>query len=149
MVVRSFRRADAKVASGLPSERRLDFPASARIKRRADYQKVYKHGVRVTGRHVVLFILLSRERVGRFGVTASRRVGGAVVRNRAKRRLRELYRLYLRDRSGSAHDIVANARRSSATAPWMELEEDFINCLQRGHLLTIGQCRSGAPASRE
>lgn len=149
MVVGSFRRADAKVASGLPSERRLDFPASARIKRRADYQKVYKYGVRVAGRHVVLFILQSKERVGRFGVTASRRIGGAVVRTRAKRRLRELYRLHLRDRAGCAHDIIANARRSSATAPWMELEEDFINCLQRGHLLTTGHRRSGAPAPRE
>ena len=133
----------------MPSEQRLDFPASARIKRRADYQKVYKRGVRVTGRHVVLFILQSREREGRFGVTASRRVGGAVVRNRAKRRLRELYRLYLRDRAGRAHDIVANARRSSATAPWMELEEDFINCLQRGRLLTTGHNGGGAPAPRE
>ena len=149
MVVGSLRRADAKVVSGLPSERRRDFPASARIKRRADYQKVYKHGVRVTGRHVVLFILQSRERVGRFGVTASRRVGGAVVRNRAKRRLRELYRLHLRGGAEYAHDIVANARRSSATVPWMELEEDFINCLQRGRLLTTGHRRSGTPATRE
>jgi len=148
MVVRSFRRADAKVASGLPSERRLDFPASARIKRRADYQKVYKHGVRVTGKHVVLFILQSREPGGRFGITASRRVGGAVVRTRAKRRLRELYRLHLRDEAGRAYDIVANARRSSATAPWIELEEDFINCLHRGRLLTIGHRRGGAPAPR-
>ena len=149
MVVRSFGRVDVKVASGLPSERQRDFPASARIKRRADYQKVYKHGLRVTGRHVVLFILQSGERAGRFGVTASRRVGGAVVRTRAKRRLRELYRLHLRDSAGSAHDIVANARRSSATAPWMELEEDFINCLQRGRLLTTGHRRGGAPAPRE
>jgi ribonuclease P protein component len=148
MVVRSFRRADAKVASGLPSERRRDFPASARLKRRADYQKVYKHGVRVTGRHVVLFILQSREQGGRFGITASRRVGGAVVRTRAKRRLRELYRLHLRDGAGRACDIVANARRSSATAPWMELEEDFVNCLHRGRLLTSGDRRGGAPVPR-
>jgi len=149
MAAGSFGHADAKVASGLPSDRRLDFPASARIKRRADYQEVYKHGVRVDGRHVVLFILQSKEREGRFGVTASRRVGGAVVRTRAKRRLREVYRLHLRDRTGRAHDIVANARRSSATAPWMELEADFINCLQRGRLLTTGHRRNGALAPRE
>ena len=149
MVVRSSRRADAKVASGLPSERRLDFPASARLKRRADYQNVYKHGVRVTGRHVVLFLLQSREQAGRFGVTASRRIGGAVVRTRAKRRLRELYRLHRRDGEGRSYDIVANARRSSATAPWAEIEEDFVSCLRRGRLLTTGRCRGGAPAPRE
>jgi ribonuclease P protein component len=149
MAVGSLRRADAKVVDGLPSDRRLDFPASARLKRRADYQKVYKHGVRVTGRHVVLFLLQSREHEGRFGVTASRRIGGAVARSRAKRRLRELYRLQLRDGAGGAHDIVANARRSSATAPWSELEEDFKRCLRRGRLLTAGHRRDGAPAMKE
>ena len=149
MVAGSFKRAAAKVASGLPSERRLDFPASARLKRRADYQKVYKHGVRVTGRHVVLFFLQSRERVGRFGVTASRKIGGAVVRNRAKRRLRELYRLRPRDGAGPSCDIVANARRSSATAPWGELDKDFRSCLKQGRRLTAEQLSGGPPAPRE
>ena len=149
MVARSFRRAGAKVASGLPSERRLGFPASARLKRRADYQKVYKHGVRVIGRHIVLFFLKSRERGGRFGVTATRKMGGAVVRNRAKRRLRELYRLHLLDGAAPSCDIVANARRSSATAPWAELEKDFMRCLEQGRRLTTNDLGGGVPASRE
>ncbi len=149
MVAGSFGRADAKDASGLPSERRRDFPASVRLKRRADYQKVYKHGVRVTGRHVVLFFLQSRERVGRFGVTATRKIGGAVVRNRAKRRLRELYRLRSHDGAGPSCDIVANARRSSATAPWAELEKDFMSCLKQGRRLTASHLGGGAPTPRE
>lgn len=149
MVVRSFRRAGEKVASGLPSEPRLGFPASARLKRRADYQKVYKHGVRVIGRHVVLFFLQSPGRGGRFGVTATRKIGGAVVRNRAKRRLRELYRLRRRDGAGLACDIVANARRSSATAPWAELEKDFMSCLEQGRRLTASDLGAGVPTPSE
>ena len=149
MVARSFRRAVAKVASGLPSERRLGFPASARLKRRADYQKVYKHGVRVIGRHVVLFFLQSREHGGRFGVTATRKIGGAVVRNRAKRRLRELYRLRSHDGAALSCDIVATARRSSATAPWAELEKDFMSCLEQGRRLTASHLGGGATAPRE
>jgi ribonuclease P protein component len=149
VVARSFRRAGAKVASGLPPERRLGFPASARLKRRVDYQKVYKHGARVIGRHVVLFILQSREHGGRFGVTATRKIGGAVVRNRAKRRLRELYRLRPHDGAALSCDIVANARRSSATAPWTELEKDFMSCLEKGLRLTASHFGGGVPTARE
>ena len=149
MVARSFRRAGAKVASGLPSERRLGFPASVRLKRRADYQDVYKHGVRVIGRHIVLFFLQSREQGGRFGVTATRKIGGAVVRNRAKRRLRELYRLRLHDGAALSCDIVANARRSSATAPWAELEQDFMSCLEQGRRLTASHLGGEVPTPRE
>ncbi len=48
------------------------------------------------GRHVVVFLMRAENDEGRFGVTASRRVGGAVVRSRCKRRLRELYRFHRR-----------------------------------------------------
>lgn len=119
-----------------------------RLKRRADYQKVYKHGVRVIGRHVVLFFLESRERGGRFGVTATRKIGGAVVRNRAKRRLRELYRLHLHDGAAPSCDIVANARRSSATAPWAELEKDFMTCLEQGRRSTASHLGGRLPTPR-
>ena len=68
---------------------------------------------------------------GRFGVTASKKVGNAVIRARSKRRLRELYRLHRRGLVVQPWDIVANARRSVASAPWQELERDFLSCLQR------------------
>ena len=80
----------------------------------------------------MLFVMRAEEGDGRFGVTASRRVGGAVVRVRAKRRLRELYRLYRPEFSLAAYDIVANAREGSAEAPWGELELEFSRCLARG-----------------
>ena len=78
---------------------------------------------------------------GRYGVTASRKVGSAVIRARSKRRLRELYRLH-RQSSGLDHlDIVANARFGCAGAPWSELEDDFLRCVQRSH--QAGSTRGG------
>jgi ribonuclease P protein component len=118
----SFAPVAAKGANGLPSELRYGFPASARLKRRVDFQKVYQHGFRVAGQHVVFFVTRGQ---GRFGVTASRKVGSAVRRSRSKRRLRELYRLHRADLPAGQWDVVANARRSCATAPWHELERDF------------------------
>ena len=101
-----------------------------RLRRRAEFQRVYSQGIRVAGRHMVLFAMRT-EGEGRFGVTASRKVGNAVIRARTKRRLRELYRLRQSTIVTDALDLVANARWSCARAPWRELERDFETCLVR------------------
>ena len=101
-----------------------------RLRRRAEFQRVYSQGIRVAGRHVVLFAVRT-EAQGRFGVTASKKVGNAVVRARAKRRLRELYRHRRTAGLLPSVELVANARRSSARAPWSALERDFDVCLER------------------
>ena len=82
------------------------------------------------GRFVVVFFLRGGEDGCRFGVTVTRRVGPAVTRNRARRRVRELMRL-----NGATLidgvDVVINVRRGCAEAPWRELQEDFRRCLGR------------------
>jgi ribonuclease P protein component len=79
---------------------------------------------------MVLFAMRT-EGDSRFGVTASRKVGNAVIRGRSKRRLRELYRLRRSGIMPESIDLVANARWSCARAPWRALEEDFEHCLAR------------------
>jgi ribonuclease P protein component len=143
-VARFFVHDDARVVSGLPSERRHGYPAYLRLKQRVDFQRVYRHGVRVTGRYLVLFLMQSNGNTGRFGVTASRRVGGAVVRSRCKRRLRELFRLHRDVFEGRQYDVVANARASCATARWDHLEQDFLKSLRRGLGSVAGAQPSGA-----
>lgn len=64
-------------------------------------------------------------------MTASRKIGNAVVRARAKRRLRELYRLRKATDVTETLDLVVNARRSCVSAPWQILERDFESCLER------------------
>ncbi len=79
---------------------------------------------------MVLFALPAQEG-GRLGVTASRKVGGAVVRSRCRRRLRELYRTRVPADRAPSVDLVANARRSVAGAPWSALVVDFDDCFDR------------------
>ena len=122
----------ARGASGLPSEARHSFPAAARLKKRADFQRVYREGVRANGRHLVVFVMPVQGQEGRFGVTASRKVGSAVQRARAKRRLRELWRIHRARLLDQRVDLVVNARASCATAPWAELERDFLDCARKG-----------------
>ena len=122
--------AGARAASGLPSDPNRRFPRSKRLLRRAEFQRVYSEGIRVVGRHVVLFAVRT-DGTSRFGVTASRKVGNAVVRARSKRRLRELWRHRQTEGVLSSIDLVANARRSCARAPWPALECDFDHCLSQ------------------
>ena len=126
--------AGAKAASASPCERRFRLPRSARLRRRAEFQRVYEKGIRAGGRYLVVFALPRDESdtVGhRLGVTASRRVGHAVERTRCKRRLRELFRTHVRAYDGLDVDIVINARRGLAGAPWSELEREYRNAVTR------------------
>lgn len=71
----------------------------------------------------------------RVGFTASRRVGGAVQRNRARRRLREAVKLVVPQFDLRHHDLVVIARRSTVTAPYSAILRDLTysikHCLKR------------------
>jgi ribonuclease P protein component len=82
------------------------------VRRRADYLAIQNGGRRVGGTHLLLF---ARAGSGRIGVTVSRKVGGAVVRNRVKRWIRECYRRRRSEFPGHV-DMVVVARNAAAGA---------------------------------
>jgi ribonuclease P protein component len=69
----------------------------------------------------------------RLGVVASRKVGRAFARARAKRRLREVFRLHRHGLSGP-FDVVLVARRALLTAPWPAVVEEFMGLAKRAGL---------------
>jgi ribonuclease P protein component len=99
-----------------------------RIKRRADFRKVYDQGVRATGRLLTLFILPNGLPVARLGIAAGRKIGGAVRRNRAKRLIREVFR---RNKPAPGIDVVIVPRREVIEAPLSALEADYLGALKR------------------
>lgn len=108
------------------------FEARDRLRKRADFVRVQAGGRRVSGRFVTLLVLANDCTVPRLGLIASRKLGPAVMRNRAKRRLRDLFRRH-RDIVGPAApiDIVAIPRRELTHAPFADVESDFIATLRR------------------
>jgi ribonuclease P protein component len=108
------------------------FKAGDRLRKRAEFSRVQQQGRRVAGRFVTLLILANDGTVPRLGLIASRKLGPAVARNRAKRRLRELFRRH-RDALGpeASLDIVAIPRRELSAAPFPDVEADFLNTLRR------------------
>lgn len=67
-----------------------------------------------------------------FGITATKKLGGAVVRNRAKRRLRALVRDVFPDHALPGHDHVLIARADSLTLPYAQLRADLGKALSKG-----------------
>lgn len=100
-----------------------------RLRRSPDIVRALRSGVRRHGTHVVVHGVDRRDgRPARVGVLASRRVGGAVQRNRAKRVLREAVRpLEL----PLGHDVLLVARREAATCSMHDVQRDLEDVLGR------------------
>jgi ribonuclease P protein component len=93
----------------------LGLPKESRIAKRSDFLRVYEQGKRFEGRFMTVFILPSKRPLHRVGVTATKKaIGKAHDRNRAKRLLRESFRLSRPEIEaiGTRYDWVINARRS-------------------------------------
>lgn len=110
----------------LPRDQR--FPLGSRLRRRQDYQAVYEHGTRLSGSLMTVFFLPNPLGRPRLGIAATRKIGSAVIRNRAKRRVRDLFR---REQIREALDIVVIPRRELAEVPVARLEAEFRGILRR------------------
>ena len=103
-------------------------PKEARLLKRAEFLRVYEQGKRFEGRFMTVFILPSRRSLHRVGITATRKaIGKAHDRNRAKRLLREGFRLSRAELDQMDHrfDWVLNARRSLVQKKLTKPLEEF------------------------
>ena len=111
------RNLDTGQAAGLSRVRaQLSFAAADRLHRSAEFLRLQRNGVRFSGPHFVVYAgnLENEPERSRLGVTVSRRVGIAVVRNRVKRRVRECFRKELRARLPAGTSMVVIARTARA-----------------------------------
>ena len=83
---------------------------------------------------VVVYCLKNRKGMSRLGITVSTKLGHAVVRNRVRRRLRELYRLH-RQEMLPGYDLIVVARVRAVDMPYAKLEKQYLRCLAQLGLL--------------
>lgn len=105
------------------------FRPHERIRRRAEFQKVYDRGVRIHGSFATVFVLANGRAVGRLGIAATKKLGGAVQRNLAKRLIREVFR---HNNIAPGFDVVVVPKREMLHIALTALEADYRNSLERG-----------------
>jgi len=107
----------------------LRYRKSDRLRKRREYLLVQQRGVRIHLPDLLVFVY-PRSGQRRLGITASGKVGGAVVRNRIKRLLREIWRRE-RARLPEDQDLVLVAKRSAAQASHDELSRQLADLTRR------------------
>ncbi len=105
---------------------RATFCRKQRLLRTQDFQEAYDQNRRWHGRCMVLFLRAAPDASLRLGVVASKKVGNAPERARAKRRLREAFRRNRTAFTARTEDVVLVARRSILAAPWGEVVAELL-----------------------
>jgi ribonuclease P protein component len=98
------------------------------------FQVVYKLGKSYANRMVVLYVLANHDNVRRIGFAAGKKLGGAVIRNRVKRLLRESYRLN-QFQLINGIDLILVGRQAAIKADRMEVTKAFINLCNKAKIL--------------
>lgn len=110
---------------------RFGFPRSSRVRKRGAFVEIQRDGKKTSGKTLLLFLQAQRNPgPPRLGVTVSRRVGGAVVRNRVKRLLREVFRLHP-TWFPAGRDVVFVARPEAAALDLAGVTDEIVRLCQR------------------
>jgi len=111
------------------------FPKTRRLTRSLEFLRVRDDGNAQRGTLLILGVLNPAEPGGfRAGFVTSKRIGGAVVRNRVRRRLREVVRQH-QDQIAAAAWIVVIARPGAAKATYQQLEDEWLRLAKRASIL--------------
>ena len=104
------------------------------IKENRDFRRLYRQSASFVAPALVVYFKETRAGFSRLGITAGKKVGGAVQRNRAKRVIREAYRALL-PRFNKSVDMVIVARKKSAYVKSDVVKEELENLLKKANLL--------------
>jgi ribonuclease P protein component len=107
----------------------MDFPREARLVRRGEFDAVYRAGKRRSSSHFTVFFRANQLPVSRFGFSIKKALGGAVVRNRIRRRVREIVRCH-RMEIPAGWDIVIHPKSSVGRAEFAALTADLVRLMK-------------------
>ena len=107
------------------------FPREARLVRKSEFDAAYRAGKRRSSSHFTVFFRANALPQSRFGFSIKKALGGAVVRNRIRRRLREIVRCH-RGEIPVGWDMVIHPKSAVAKAPFAALTSDLLRLLQSG-----------------
>ena len=107
------------------------FPKTRRVRHREEFQRVFDFALRAKGRYATVLVAPNESGTARLGIVASRKLGDAVRRNRAKRLIREVFRRGDFTPPGKGLDVVIIPRRELFDAEYSSLESDLRSTIKR------------------
>jgi ribonuclease P protein component len=112
-----------------------------RLSRREDFNKVYKYGKSEANRQFVIYRLHNpnTERF-RMGVSVSKKLGNAVIRNRLRRMIKEMVRIHA-EQICRHYDFIVIARKPIVDMEYQEMEKCLLHVLKKAELLQSSSCR--------
>ena len=102
------------------------------------FRRLYQKGKTAADSRLALYVRRSGREKNRLGLTVSTKVGHAVVRNRVRRRLREVYRLH-ENQLADGMDVVIVARVRAAHSSYWQLEASFLKLADKLGLMKKGE----------
>jgi ribonuclease P protein component len=104
------------------------------LRKNHEFKRAYNKGKSSASQFVAIYCLQNGSSLNRLGITASAKIGGAVQRNRVRRRLKEIYRI---NESGMVlgYDIVIVARKRSVDSNYQELESSVLSLFRKLSIL--------------
>ena len=123
------------------------FRPRQRLRTKAEFDRVFRRGQRLDGRLFTLVVAVNGTEADRLGLAVSRRVGGAVQRNRAKRLVREAFRRLSRE-GRVALDLVVLAKPELAALGLGEVQRELEQRLRRAGRRAAEPGGAAAPVAR-
>ena len=103
-----------------------DMKFTTSLTKNHEFKRLYNKGKSAASKYVVVYYRKNRNTENRLGITVSTKLGGAVQRNRVRRRLKEIYRLHEHSLQTGC-DVVLVARLACRHAKWCDLESSVLS----------------------
>ena len=112
----------------------MNFKETQGLQKDSDFRKVYKQGKSFANRYLVMYILNNKSDFNRVGISVSKKVGKAHIRNKARRRIKESYRLNIDTNIKKGYDIVFIARVAIKDVEYIDIEKAMKHLVRKANL---------------
>ena len=110
-----------------------------RLRKREDFSRIYRYGKSfANSQFVVYWSRQAKADPFRLGVSASKKIGNAVIRNRMRRLVKEIVRLHA-ERIASQHDFIIIVRKPAVEMEMRQLEKSMLHILKKAGLLKVSR----------
>lgn len=105
-----------------------------RLRKNMEFKRVFSGGKNYWNRNLILYVRKNKLDESRYGITITKKIGNAVVRNKIRRRIKEIYRLNL-NRIKNGYDLIFVPKKNIVDLSFKELESAVIHILKISGML--------------